>query len=106
MRESLLLGTVGQKAEVADAHEAFGQHVKQESANKFLDINNPGLLLVSVSAIPVAESNLSVLDFDDAVIGQSYSVGIAAEVIEDFLWRPKGLFGIDHPFPFTQLFEP
>jgi len=34
LRDRLLLGAVGQKAEVADAHEAFGQHVKQETTDE------------------------------------------------------------------------
>lgn len=38
MRESVLFGSVGEKAEVTDAHKAAGQHVKQEAADEFLGI--------------------------------------------------------------------
>ena len=31
LRESVFFGSVGQKAEVADTHEAIGQHVKKEA---------------------------------------------------------------------------
>ena len=32
MRQSVLLGSVGEKAEVTDAHEAGGQHMEEEAA--------------------------------------------------------------------------
>jgi len=41
---------------VADAHEAFGEHVKQESANKFLDVEGRYLFSVFVSAVTVGAS--------------------------------------------------
>ena len=32
LRQSVLLGSVGEKAEVTDAHEAVGQHMEEEAA--------------------------------------------------------------------------
>ena len=33
----MLLGSVGEKAEVTDAHETVGQHMEEEAANKLLE---------------------------------------------------------------------
>jgi hypothetical protein len=38
LRESLLLGSVGQKAEVANTNEALRDHVKQEAADEIFGI--------------------------------------------------------------------
>ena len=64
----MLLGSVGEKAEVTDAHKAFWQNMEEEAANEFLGVQGHGLFLVLVSAVPVGEGNFSVLDFEDTVI--------------------------------------
>ena len=72
MRESLFLGAVGQKAEVANTHEAFGRDIKQETADERIlggpefvyraarqgrrDAERWQLLLESCKAIKVATS--------------------------------------------------
>jgi hypothetical protein len=38
--ESLLLGSVGEEAEVTDAHETVGQDMKQKAADKLLGIQS------------------------------------------------------------------
>jgi len=60
--ESAILGSVGKKAEVTDAHEAIGKDMEQEAADEFLRVQGHGLFSVSVSSVPVAESDLAVLD--------------------------------------------
>jgi hypothetical protein len=50
---------VGQKAEVADAHEARGKHVEQEAAQELLDRQGHQALLVAVHRVSPAEGNLS-----------------------------------------------
>ena len=36
LRESVLLGSLGEKAEVTHSHEAFWQNVKQEATNELV----------------------------------------------------------------------
>ena len=38
LSEGLFFGSVGQKAEVTDAHEAIGQDVEQEAADKLFGL--------------------------------------------------------------------
>ena len=78
--------------------------MKQEATDKFLGIKEEGLCLITVFAISVAQGDLSVFDSEDAVIGQSHTMGVAAEVIEDSLWRAERLFRVDDPVRFPQCF--
>jgi hypothetical protein len=38
LRESVFFGAVGEKAEVADMHEAVGERVEEETADELLGI--------------------------------------------------------------------
>jgi hypothetical protein len=46
---------VGQKAEVADGHEAGGKEVEQEAAPELLDRQGHPMLLVAVRGVSPAE---------------------------------------------------
>ena len=74
LRESVFLGAVGEKAEVADAHEAIGQYVEQEAADKLLGIEGHRFQPVFVFSISVAKSDLAVFDGEDPVSGQCHPV--------------------------------
>jgi hypothetical protein len=50
---------VGQEAEVADAHEALGRQVQQETAQELVERKSQQLLFVVVSGITPAKSDLS-----------------------------------------------
>ena len=64
----MLLGSVGEKAEGTDAHEAVGQHMEEKAANKLLGLQGQRLFSIPVFSVPVGEGNFSVLDFEDTVI--------------------------------------
>ena len=51
---------VGQEAEIANAHEAFGKHVQQEAAQEFIQRKSQQLLFVVVSRIAPTESDLPI----------------------------------------------
>jgi hypothetical protein len=55
---------VGQKAEVADAHEARGKHMEQEAAQELLDGKGHQTLLVTVRRVSPAERDLVTLQSD------------------------------------------
>ena len=101
MREGELLGSVGQKAEVTDAHEAIGEDVEEKAADEFLGIEGQRFQPIVIPSIPVAESDLAVFNGEDTVIGQSDAVGVAAEVVENGLRRTERFFRIDNPVLLT-----
>ena len=93
----MLLGSVGEKAEVTDAHEAVGQHMEEEATDELLGVERLGFQPIFVFSIPISEGDLTVFRAQDAVVGDSYSMGVAAQVIEDLLWGSEGFFRIDDP---------
>src|SRR5712691_5862371 len=78
LRDSLLLGAIGEKAEVTDAHEPIGQDVKQEATDEFLGLESEGLFSISVFAISIAQGDQAVLHVEDTIVGQRDAVGVAA----------------------------
>ena len=93
----MFLGAISEKAEVTDTHEAIGQDVEQEAADKFLGIEGEGLLPIPVFAISIAQGDQAVLRVEDAVVGERDAVSVAAEVIKHGLWRTERLFRVDVP---------
>ena len=97
LSQGLFFRTVGEKAEVADAHKAVGQNVEQEAADKLLGVEGHRLFSVAVFSISIAQSNLAMIDIEDTIIGERHAVGVAAEIVENSLGRTERLFGIDDP---------
>jgi len=93
----LLLGAIGEKAEVTDTHEAIGQDVEEEAADEFVGIERDGLFSIPIFSISIAQDDLAVLDVEDAVVGERDAVGVAAEVVEDGLWGAERFFCVDDP---------
>jgi len=56
--------SVGQKAEMTDADEARGKHVKQEAAQELLDRQSHQALLVAVRGVSPAKGDLVALEGD------------------------------------------
>ena len=96
---------VGQKAEVTDAHEAIGKHVKQKAADKFMRLKANRLFPIVIFSISVAQQDFSVFDLQDTVIGESDTVRVAAEVVENGAGRAEGFFRIDVPVFLTRGFD-
>jgi len=88
---------IGQETERADANKAAGQDVEQEAAQELLRSERHDSLLISVGIILPAESNLIVLESDEAVVGDGHAMGVAGEVAEHMMRPAKGWLGIDHP---------
>ena len=89
--------TVGQKAEVADAHEPIRQDMEQKAADKLLGIEGHGLFAIAIFSISIAQGDFSLIAGEDAIIRQRHAVGVAAEIIEHGLGRTEGFFRIDNP---------
>jgi hypothetical protein len=88
---------MGEKAEVADANEAWGQHVEQETTQELLDGKCHQALLVAVRGVSPAEGDLAIFQADQAVIGDRDPVSVAAEITKNLFRTPEGRFAIDHP---------
>ena len=77
---------------MADAHEALGQHVEQKAADELFGIEGLRLQSVIIFSVPVAKTDLAVVDSENAIIGERYAMGVAAKVVEYGLRGSEGFF--------------
>src|SRR5207247_5754628 len=73
-----------EQAEVANLHEARGQDVEQEAAEKLARGDGHAAAVLGREADSVGGDGL------EAVVGEADAVGVAAEVVEDLGGPPKG----------------
>ena len=88
---------VGEEAEVADAHEAFGKQVQQEAAQELLDGQRHEPLLVTMGGISPAESNVVFGESDQPAVGDSHAMCIRSEIAQRVFRSSERRLGIDDP---------
>lgn len=88
---------VGEKAEVTDAHEAFGQQVQEKTAQELVHAQSHELLLVTLSRITPAKGNLAIGEGNQPMIGDGHAVRVATEIVQDVLGAAERGLGVDHP---------
>ena len=94
----------GEQAIVADAVEAFWQHVDQEAADKLAGGQCHDLLaLATIGTIVLpSEGNAVVADCDQSAVGDGDAVGIARQIGQHGLRPTERALGIDDPLGPTQ----
>ena len=97
---------VGEKAEVADAHEAAGEQVQEEAAQELIDGQAHEPLLVAVSGISPAEGDVAVGEGNESVVGDGDAVGVGTEIAQGVIRSAEGPLGIDDPVVAEQESEP
>ena len=103
--ELLLAVAAGEEPEVADAVEVTGQDMEQEASDELLGREGQGLELAVMAVVAPAEAGLSVVDGEEAVIGDGDAVSVAAEVVEDLLGAGEGPLGVDDPLDLAEGLE-
>lgn len=96
---------VRQKAEVANAAEAFWQYMEQEATHELIGVERHHLGLVVGTIILPAEANVAVLAGDEPAVGDCDAMGITAEIFQDLLRPAEGPLCIDVPFDVAQRAE-
>jgi hypothetical protein len=76
-------GTVGQEAVGADAREARGQDVAEETADKGLSRQRQHPCPVPGAAVAVAKTDLPLGRFDQSAVGNGDPVGVTGQVGEN-----------------------
>ena len=69
---------VGQKTEVADAHETFGEQMQQETAQEVIERYGHQLLFVVMRGITPAERDVPFGKRDQTMVRDGYAMGVAA----------------------------
>jgi len=72
--------------------------MQQEAAQELIERERQQLLFVVVSGIAPTKRDLSVSEAEQAMVGDRYAMGVAAEILEHKLWSAEGWFQIDDPF--------
>src|SRR5665213_873892 len=104
--QQLSTSSVGEEAEVADAHEAARQQVEQEAAQELVERKSQQALLVGVGGVSPAEGDVALFEGDQSAVGDSDAVGITAEIAQRVFRAAEGWLGIDDPVVAEQGSEP
>jgi hypothetical protein len=96
---------VGEKAEVADADQALGQNVDQESAQELNRGDRHDLLLAAVRIVFPAKRDSIILERNQSMVGDGDAVRIASEIVQNMLGTAEGWLGIDDPVLAKELSE-
>jgi len=94
---------VGEEAVVPETHEAAGEHMQEEAANKFVGVERHGLRPIALTTVPVGKADPPIPDIQDAVVRDGHTMGIAADIVQDMRWACEGCLGVDHPLFGIQL---
>ena len=82
---------------MADAHEAFGQHMEEEAAQELGGVERHDAQLAAVGIVLPSEGDALAIEAKQAVIGDGDAMGVAAQITQHLRGPAQGLLGIDHP---------
>ena len=88
---------VGHGAEIANADEAFRQHMQEETPDELVGSECHFAFRVGVAVIPPVKPDLVVIKRNQSMIGDGDPVGVAAQVTEHLFGPTEGRFDIDDP---------
>jgi hypothetical protein len=88
---------VGEEAEVADAHEAARQQVKQKTAEELVDREAHRPLLVAVGGVSPTECNVVIGEGKQPAVGDGDAVGVGAKVAQNVFRTTERWLGINDP---------
>ena len=86
-----------------DTDETARQHMQQEAAQKLNGGQGEQPLLVVMSRAAPAESDLVILEGNEAVIRYCNPMSVGAEITQHLIGSAEGRFAIDHPAQPIQL---
>ena len=87
----------GEQPEVANADEAFREHVQAEAPEEFVDVERQRPDLTPVSVVLPPKRDGVVGHGDEPVIGDGDAVGVPREVVQHVGGAAKGRLRVDHP---------
>src|SRR5271170_6719410 len=88
---------VGEKAEVADANEAWRQQMEQEAAQKLIDGQSHEPFLVAVGGIAPSEGDVAIGESNQPAVGNGDAMSIGAEITQHMFRSAEGRLGVDDP---------
>ena len=96
-RQKCAPASTGKKAKIPDAYEALWKQMQQKAAQKFLCGQWQFFLHVSMRAISPGECHFSILERNQAMVGNGHSMRVAAEIFKNLLRSAERAFAINNP---------
>lgn len=84
------LVSIAEQTVVAHTLEAARQDVQEKASEKVLGFELQDLLLAAVGVVAPAQTHDATIEFEQAVVGQRDTMGVAGEVVEDASRPSKG----------------
>ncbi len=98
--------SVGEEAEVANAHEAWRQQVQQEASEELIGGEGHDAFAVAMRGISPAEADVSVGESNQPVVGDGHTMGVSAQITQYVFGSTERWFGVDNPILAKQEAEP
>jgi len=88
---------VGEKTEVANAHEPWRQQVKQEPSEKLVGRECHHALAIVVRGVSPAEADVAIVESHQPAIGDGDTMGVGPEITKNMFGAPEWRLGVDDP---------
>jgi hypothetical protein len=88
---------VSQEAKVPNPLEPARQDMQDKASQKLHRVQGHGAELMAVFRVFPAEGHLAVFQGDEPLVGDSNTMRVARQILQDMLRGRQRLFGIDHP---------
>ena len=98
--------SVGKEAEVADADETAWQQVQEEATQELIDWKAHDALLVAMSGISPAESDATLAESNEPVVGDGNPMGVVAKITQGMFRAVERWLSVDDPLMTEQQPEP
>jgi hypothetical protein len=89
-----------------DFDEARRQDVEKKASDELDGIECQDLTAVPILRVPPAKSDVIIMHFKQASVGDGHPVGVASEIAQNMLRSAEGRLGVDHPFFLPELLKP
>jgi tetratricopeptide (TPR) repeat protein len=86
-----------------DFDEARWQDVEKKASDELDGIECQDLTAVPIRRVPPAKSDVIILHFKQAAVGDGHTVGVASEIAQNMLRSAEGRLGVDHQFFLPEL---
>lgn len=101
-RQFLSARTIGQKAELPDAHKAAGQDMQQETPDELRCFQSHDLPLIAVGVVFIFEPHAAIFHRHEPPIGDGDPMRVAGQILENLLRSTEGRFCKDNPLDFLR----
>ena len=88
-----------------NAYKGIREHVKKEPADELIRIYRQLLALVAISTISIQEGEQAIFDFHYSMVGDSYTMSVAAKIIKHLIEIIERYLGVNDPVFLQELVD-